>query len=194
MDRLISSSRVLALLSLAHFLLGNPAHSALGITPPQLLPDEAGIVVTEVQSSTPNASRWSVRLVNWTPGAGEPTPVASDISPRFFSLAPGARQIIRAKVRDRGAYHRLIIEQVPDPEAVAQGLAFRFRFSLPIYRQPQEPLALSPNLPSAAGCYPFKNSQSLAVRLVLSKDLLGPNTLLPGESAELCRTAQTAKN
>lgn len=166
--------------------------AALAITPPQLLPDEAGIIVTEVQSSLPIGSRWSVRLVTWKPGEAEPTPAVGDISPRFFSLTGGGRQILRARIRDRSSYHRLLIEQVADANQEGQGLSFRFRFSLPVYRQATEPEALTPLVPVAAGCHAFENKRPLAVRLVLSPDLKGPQTLLPGETAELCRSTQTA--
>lgn len=168
------------------------ARAALSVTPPQLHPDETGIVVTEVQSSLQGPSRWSVRLVRWAADGGDPTPIEGHISPRFFRLEAGGRQMIRAQVRDRGIYYRLLVEQIPDAEPTGQGLAFRFRFSLPIYRQAQEPRPFTPVIPLVAGCHAFENLESTAVRLILSPDLQGPQTLLPGERAELCRRAQTA--
>jgi P pilus assembly chaperone PapD len=173
-------------------LLPQAAWSALAVTPPQLHPDTSGIVVTEVRSSLSAGSKWSVRLVHWQPGQAEPTPAVGEVSPRFFSLEAGGRQVIRARVKDRSAYHRLLVEQLPDQDSLGQGLAFRFRFSLPVYRQAQEPLAFTPNLPTGPGCHRFKNPEQLAVRLVLTRDLQGPQTLLPGETAELCRSTQTA--
>jgi hypothetical protein len=168
------------------------AWSALAITPPQLHPDPGGIIVTEVRSSLSSHSRWSVRLVYWEPGQPEPTPAAGDVSPRFFGLEAGGRQVIRARVQNKSAYHRVLVEQLPDQEGLGQGLAFRFRFSLPVYRQAQEPVAFRPSLPATPGCHPFKNPEPLAVRLLLSSDLQGPLTLLPGETTELCRSTQTA--
>ena len=181
------------LLSL-HLLLPSVAHAALAVTPPQLHPDETGIVVTEVQSSLAGPSKWSVRMVRWPADGSEPTPVEARISPRFFTLTPGGRQMIRAQVRDRSVYHRLLVEQIPEGDTTSQGLAFRFRFSLPVYRQAQEPQPLAPAIPLVAGCHAFENPASLAVRLILSPDVQGPQTLLPGERAELCRRAQTASH
>ncbi|MGA1660182.1 MAG: hypothetical protein ACO37H_06870 [Burkholderiaceae bacterium] len=79
------------LLSL-HLLLPAVAHAALAVTPPQLHPDETGIVVTEVQSSLAGPSKWSVRMVRWPADGSEPTPVEARISPRFFTLTPGGSQ------------------------------------------------------------------------------------------------------
>lgn len=179
-------------LALALSLSPRPSDAALAITPPQLVPDEAGIVVTDVQSSLPVGSRWSVRLVQWTPGESDPRPAAGDVSPRFFSLEANGRQVVRARIRNASGYHRLLIEQVADDSRSGQGLAFRFRFSLPVYRQASEPQEFVPQVPVSAGCHPFQNSRPLAVRLVLSPDVKGPQTLLPGETAELCRSTQTA--
>ena len=172
--------------------LPQSAWSALAVTPPQLHPDPGGIVVTEVRSSLQTGSKWSVRLVHWQPGQSEPTPAAGDVSPRFFSLEAGGRQVIRARVKNQSVYHRLLVEQLPDQDSLGQGLAFRFRFSLPVYRQAQEPVAYTPSLPSGPGCHRFKNPEQLAVRLLLTRDLQGPQTLLPGETVELCRSTQTA--
>ena len=85
------------------------ARAALSVTPPQLHPDETGIVVTEVQSSLQGPSRWSVRLVRWAADGGDPTPIEGHISPRFFRLEAGGRQMIRAQVKDRGLYYRLLV-------------------------------------------------------------------------------------
>jgi hypothetical protein len=128
-----------------------PLQAALDITPPQLAPDHQGIIATEVRASLAVPTRWSVRVIPWDPtqgpaeGAaaqpvsliGEAMPV--DVSPRFFSLAAGGRQVIRARVNDRSRYYRLLIEQVPDTVS-SQGVQFRFRFSLPIFRSSQDPL------------------------------------------------------
>ena len=174
----------LALLAAVPFV----SHAALGVSPPQLVPDRSGIVVTEVQSSMTSASRWSVRLVGWGPAGEEIVGVAGDVSPRFFSLAPGGRQLIRARVKEGARYHRLLIEQIPEANNEIAGLAFRFRFSLPVYQHRQEPLALSPALTLAAGrCTEFRNPEKLVVRLSLASDITGPQTLLPGETTQLCR-------
>lgn len=137
--------------------LTTSVHAALQITPPQLAPDEHGVIATEVKSSLATSSRWSVRIVPWDPSAPESSPLAMpvnapalpsqssqplgvEISPRFFSLAGSGRQMIRARVSDRSRYYRLLIEQIPDDSLSAQGVNFRFRFSLPIYRSGQDPL------------------------------------------------------
>ena len=164
------------------------AHAALSVTPPQLHLDEAGVVVTEVQSSLTTSSRWSVRLVGWGP-AGEEQPGAEGlVAPRFFSLAPGGRQLVRARIANRARYHRLLIEQIPEANNDISGLAFRFRFSLPVYRLAQEPVAFKPNLGNQdlAGCQSFTNTKPQVVRLELTGATTGPQVLLPGETAELC--------
>jgi hypothetical protein len=163
------------------------AEAALGISPPQLVPDQAGIVVTEVQSSMTSASRWSVRLVGWGPAGEEITGVAGDVSPRFFGLAPGGRQLVRARIKDKTRYHRLLIEQVPEHQSEVAGLAFRFRFSLPVYQSRNEPVALTPTVVLSSGrCARFTNPERQVVRLALDPHVSGPQTLLPGESTALC--------
>ncbi len=129
--------------------------AALQITPPQLAPDDQGVIATEVKSSLSTPSRWSVRIIPWDPTQPEtPSPSAMpisstlnnnhitgvDISPRFFSLAGSGRQVIRARVTDRSRHYRLLIEQIPDDQPSGKGVNFRFRFSLPIYRSSQAPL------------------------------------------------------
>jgi P pilus assembly chaperone PapD len=164
------------------------AHAALSVTPPQLHLDEAGVVVTEVQSSLTTSSRWSVRLVGWGP-AGEEQPGAEGlVAPRFFSLTPGGRQLVRARIANRARYHRLLIEQIPEANNDISGLAFRFRFSLPVYRLAQEPVAFKPNLANQdlGGCQSFTNPKAQVVRLELTAATTGPQVLLPGETAELC--------
>lgn len=164
------------------------AHAALSVTPPQLHLDEAGVVVTEVQSSLTTSSRWSVRLVGWGP-AGEEQPGAEGlVAPRFFSLTPGGRQLVRARIANRARYHRLLIEQIPEANNDISGLAFRFRFSLPVYRLAQEPVAFKPNLANQdlGGCQSFTNPKPQVVRLELTDATTGPQVLLPGETAELC--------
>jgi len=164
------------------------SHAALGISPPQLFPDRSGIVVTEVQSSMTSASRWSVRLVGWGPAGEEIVGVPGDVSPRFFGLAPGGRQLIRARIKEGTRYHRLLIEQIPETDNEITGLAFRFRFSLPVYHHRQEPVALNPAVALAEGsCASFRNPEKLVVRLALDTDIAGPQTLLPGETTQLCR-------
>ncbi len=141
-------------------ITGMQAQAALNITPPQLAPDQDGIVATEVRSSLSTPTRWSVRVTPWDPLApsterGAALPIASkdsgppsaaypplgvDVSPRFFSLAGSGRQMIRAKVFDRSQYYRLVIEQIPLESPTDPGVNFRFRFSLPIYRSPTDPL------------------------------------------------------
>jgi len=131
------------------------SQSALNITPPQLAPDDQGVVATEVRSSLSTPSRWSVRIVPWDPGMPETRPSGAmpvsalpsptqppgvDVSPRFFSLAGAGRQVIRARITDRSRHYRLLIEQIPDDSVRGQGVNFRFRFSLPIYKSSQDPL------------------------------------------------------
>jgi hypothetical protein len=67
-------------------------------------------------------------------------PLGVEISPRFFSLAGHGRQVIRARIMDRSRHYRLLIEQIPDDALSNQGVNFRFRFSLPIYRSRKDPL------------------------------------------------------
>lgn len=131
------------------------AHAALNITPPQLAPDEHGVIATEVRSSLSTSSRWSVRVVPWDPSLPEAPaagampvsalavaahPLGVEISPRFFSLPESGRQVIRARVSDRSRHYRMLIEQIPDDSLSGQGVNFRFRFSLPIYRSNRDPL------------------------------------------------------
>jgi P pilus assembly chaperone PapD len=132
------------------------ALAALNITPPQLAPDDQGVIATEVRSSLATTSRWSVRVVPWDPAKTDDNPSAAnmpiaalantdiasgvEISPRFFSLAGSGRQVIRARVADRSRHYRLLIEQIPDDQPGGKGVNFRFRFSLPIYRSSQDPL------------------------------------------------------
>lgn len=126
------------------------SHAALQITPPQLTPDADGMIATEVRSALASSSRWSVRVIPWeTDGSPDAPPSATmiadvlphvhplgvDVSPRFFSLAASGRQMVRARVRDRSKQYRLLIEQIPEDDAESNGVNFRFRFSLPIYRQ-----------------------------------------------------------
>jgi P pilus assembly chaperone PapD len=166
--------RLLLSTMVAGACLISPSQAALNITPPQLAPDQNGIIATEVKSSLTMPSRWSVRVVAWDPTTKEPTnnsptpaaqpvsttpslpslsaaatgsalataatPLGVDISPRFFSLPPSGRQVIRARVTDRSRYYRLLIEQIPDDSPTSQGVNFRFRFSLPIFRSSQDPL------------------------------------------------------
>ena len=148
------------LLSLLLVAAGIEAHAGLNITPPQLAPDQDGIVATEVRSSLSTPTRWSVRVTPWDPAApsqegsgtlpivskeSAPTsitlsPLGVEVSPRFFSLAGSGRQMIRAKVFDRSRYYRLVIEQIPLESPSDPGVNFRFRFSLPIYRSAIDPL------------------------------------------------------
>ena len=133
------------------------AHAALSITPPQLAPDTRGVIATEVKSGLAVASRWSVRVVEWNPELQEPPvsampistngprqsvtePSGVEISPRFFSLSPSGKQVIRARVSDRNKHYRLLIEQIPNASQTGQGVNFQFRFSLPVYRSAQDPL------------------------------------------------------
>jgi len=48
--------------------------------------------------------------------------------------------VIRARIIDRSKHYRLLIEQIPDDTVRGQGVNFRFRFSLPIYKSSQDPL------------------------------------------------------
>ncbi len=149
--RLLISTALLALATLA----SGPGQAALNITPPQLAPDAQGVIATEVKSSLSTPTRWSVRMVVWDPNAPPPSsagplpiaalpapthPLGTEISPRFFTLPASGRQVIRARVSDRNKYYRLLIEQIPDDSVSAQGVNFRFRFSLPVYRSHQDPL------------------------------------------------------
>ena len=139
-------------------LLTGISQAALSITPPQLAPDQRGVIATEVKSGLAVASRWSVRVVEWVPEPSQalavlatpiasphhqdmkPQPLAIEISPRFFSLAPSGKQVIRARVSDRSKHYRLLIEQIPEAASTGQGVNFRFRFSLPVYQSPEDPL------------------------------------------------------
>ena len=189
------------LLGLAFCILSvqpfNAAHAALSVTPPQLRLDEGGVVVTEVQSSLTTPSRWSVRLVGWGPAGEEQLGADGQVAPRFFSIAPGGRQLVRARIANRAGYHRLLIEQIPETNNSISGLAFRFRFSLPVYRLAQEPVALTPKLAreDLGGCQSFTNPQAQVVRLELARTTTGPQVVLPGETVQLCspRTDRLAK-
>lgn len=134
----------------ALLLLPIAAKAALQITPPQLTPDTDGMIATEVRSSLASGSRWSVRVIPWETEAGADAPANAtmiadvlphvhplgvDVSPRFFSLAASGRQVVRARIRDHSRQYRLLIEQIPEDDPEGNGVNFRFRFSLPIYRQ-----------------------------------------------------------
>lgn len=145
------SQRWPALAVAALSLLPAASQAALQITPPQLTPDADGMIVTEIRSGLASSSRWSVRVVPWETESGADAPPSAtliadvlphvhplgvDVSPRFFSIAAAGRQVVRARVRDRSKQYRLLIEQIPEDDAQSTGVNFRFRFSLPIYRQP----------------------------------------------------------
>jgi len=168
------------------------AWAALTISPPQLTPDEQGVVVTQVQSSLGQTSRWSVRLVTWTSESGPFEPAPGQVSPRFFSLAPNEIQVIRARPLKRGSYHRLVIEQIPS-EDLQQGLSFQFRFSLPVFRHAQEPLKHRLDLRPQSTCERLQNTQNLAIQVLLPSDVMGLRTLLPGQSSEYCRRPAALK-
>jgi hypothetical protein len=147
-----------AVIAAAVAALAGQAQAALSITPPQLAPDSQGVIATEVRSSLSSASRWSVRVLEWDPEAtpaqapsalpiannhalgSASQPIGIEISPRFFSLAASGRQVIRARISDPSKRYRLLIEQIPDSASSSQGVNFRFRFSLPVYRSAQDPL------------------------------------------------------
>jgi len=173
-------------------VLTSVAQAALTISPPQLTPDEQGVVVTQVQSSLAQPARWSVRLVQWGVDPTEFPPAEGQISPRFFSLHPGEIQVIRAKPAERGRYHRLVLEQIP-PDDLQQGLSFQFRFSLPVFRNPKEPLRVSPELPPGGGCLAYQNQQALAVQLILPSEVSGNRTLLPGQAGSFCPRSPALK-
>ncbi|MEY2776944.1 MAG: Pili and flagellar-assembly chaperone, PapD N-terminal domain [Pseudomonadota bacterium] len=173
-------------------LLTPLAQAALTISPPQLTPDEDGVVVTQVQSSLAQPSRWSVRLVDWNVEGNAFPPAEGQISPRFFSLQPGDMQVIRARPRERSRYHRLVIEQVP-PDDLQQGLSFQFRFSLPVFRSHKEPVRLALEWPAQGGCLSYQNQEPLAVQLLLPAEATGQRTLLPGQRASLCPKSPALK-
>jgi hypothetical protein len=138
-------------LAAALLLLPAVTQAALQISPPQLTPDADGMIATEVRSGLASSSRWSVRVIPWEADGGHESappdattigdvlphvhPLGVDVSPRFFSLTASGRQVVRARIRDRSRQYRLLIEQIPEDDPESQGVNFRFRFSLPIYRQ-----------------------------------------------------------
>jgi P pilus assembly chaperone PapD len=168
------------------------AWAALTISPPQLTPDEQGVVVTQVQSSLAQPSRWSVRLVTWNAEAGPFEPAQGQVSPRFFSLNPNEVQVVRARPLNRAGYHRLVIEQIPS-EDLQQGLSFQFRFSLPVFRFAQEPLKHRLELRPQSTCERLQNTQNLAIQVLLPPEVMGLRTLLPGQSSEYCRRPAAIK-
>lgn len=168
------------------------AWAALTVSPPQLTPDEHGVVVTQVQSSLGQASRWSVRLVSWTKDPNGFLPAEGQVTPRFFSLAPNETQVIRARPSDRSGYHRLVIEQIPTDD-LQQGLSFQFRFSLPMFRSPQEPVRQRLDIASQSLCERLENKRDLAIQVLAPADISGTRTLLPGQSAEFCRRPAALK-
>lgn len=173
-------------------LLQNPVLAALTISPPQLTPDEGGVVVTQVQSSLSQPARWSVRLVRWTADSNGFPPADGQVSPRFFSLQPGEMQVIRAKPLSRDSYHRLVIEQIPTDD-LQQGLSFQFRFSLPVFRTPQEPARVTLDLSGPSGCQSYRNERELAVQVLVGPEVSGTRTLLPGQASEFCQRSPALK-
>ena len=60
------------LLATMGWCMAHWAQAALNITPPQLAPDDQGVIATEVKSSLAAPTRWSVRVIPWDPGLTEP--------------------------------------------------------------------------------------------------------------------------
>jgi len=79
-----------------------------------------------------------VTALRWTQADGrdrtEPTRDLV-VSPPIFTVAPGARQLIRVGFRSRipGAAYRLVVEEIPGPKAPGTGISVLLKLDLPFY-------------------------------------------------------------
>ena len=69
-------------------LLCLQAQAALNITPPQLAPDQNGIISTEVKSSLSTATRWSVRVIKWDPTSAADPAAPAVLTAPTTSITP----------------------------------------------------------------------------------------------------------
>ena len=79
-----------------------------------------------------------VTALRWTqPDGSDHNEATRDlvVSPPIFTLAPGARQLIRIGFRNRtpGAAYRLIVEEIPGPKASGTGISVALKLDLPLY-------------------------------------------------------------
>ena len=129
-----------ALLAAATLLAASPACAgSFQVNPVNvaLAPDKGS---TELSLVNADAASVSVRVtaLRWTQKDGadvyEPT---RDViaSPPIFTVAPGARQLIRIGLRSRvpGTAYRLIVEEIPGPPVEGSGIKVALKLNLPFY-------------------------------------------------------------
>jgi fimbrial chaperone protein len=135
------SRRAAAALLLA--ALASPASpgaaSAFRINPVAVavMPDKgAAELRLDNEDSKPVAVR--VTALRWTqPDGRDRTEATRDlvVSPPIFTVAPGARQLIRIGFRNRtpGAAYRLIVEEIPGPKVPGTGISVALKLDLPLH-------------------------------------------------------------
>jgi P pilus assembly chaperone PapD len=171
------------------------ARASLTISPPQLLPNERNLVVTELRSNEQVGTYWQVRVVRWQQHDGreslEPAPEV-EITPRFVRLGPGKAQVLRVLLpKGDPHYYRVMVEQIPEAASAAAGLRFAFTFSLPIYRSADEPQPRTLDMAPEASCMNVGNDTGKAQVLSASTPLAGPRVVLPGARLTVCRRTDT---
>lgn len=95
-----------------------------------------------------------VRVFHWTQANGEDQLTASRglaASPPMLKLEPGARQLVRvirtgAAPAEREDAFRLLVDEVPNEAAQADGLNFVLRYSVPVFVAPAAATRPAPRL------------------------------------------------
>lgn len=95
-----------------------------------------------------------VRVFHWTQANGEEQLAASRglaVSPPMLKLEPGARQLVRVirtgpAPTEREDAFRLLVDEVPNEAAQANGLNFVLRYSVPVFVAPAGAAPAAPQL------------------------------------------------
>ncbi|MBV9930630.1 MAG: molecular chaperone [Alphaproteobacteria bacterium] len=118
---------------------GPAGASSLRINPVSVAvaPDK-GSAELRLENADPKPVAVRVTALRWTEADGrdrtEPTRDLV-VSPPIFTVAPGARQLIRVGFRNRipGAAYRLIVEEIPGPRSAGTGISVLLKLDLPLY-------------------------------------------------------------
>ena len=135
------SRRAAAALLLAALVspASSAAASALRIDPVRVnvMPDKGA---AELRLDNEDVKPVAVRVtaLRWTqPDGSDHNEATRDlvVSPPIFTLAPGARQLIRIGFRNRtpGAAYRLIVEEIPGAKTPGTGISVALNLNLPLY-------------------------------------------------------------
>jgi fimbrial chaperone protein len=121
-----------------------PARAAVISVSPVILEFAPGqkALTTTISNPGDQTIQVQVRLVRWSSaGDGETYTPTRDIgfSPPMFELKPSERQVVRMVLRtprlpDRELAYRLIVDQLPDPEA--RGVQMPVRMVMPVFVAP----------------------------------------------------------